>query len=347
LDEPLEAQESLNQHAVDITNQLARSGDFFICGNERQRDYWMGVLTSNGRINPRNFQQDPSLRSLIDVVGIGFPARPLAARPFLKGIHPQVPEDARIVLWGGGIWNWLDPLTLVKAWPRVVARHPKARLVFLGTRHPNPLVPAHEMARRTLDMAAEIGEKERSILFIEWVPYQDREALLSEADIGVSLHLIHVETRYSQRTRVLDYLWARLPVLVTEGDVTSEWVREHDLGVVAPPQDVEAVAEGLCRLLDEPKKARAASFDPLHAEYAWPHVVEPLLRYCLEGEHAADLQGKTAAGRAGQKAGSLQAQAGQQSWMWRRFLFILRKEGWRVVLHRAWRYLQWRLSTGR
>jgi hypothetical protein len=40
--------------------------------------------------------------------------------------------------------------------------------------------------------------------------------LLREADIGVSLHREDVETRYSFRTRVLDYLWAGLPIITTE-----------------------------------------------------------------------------------------------------------------------------------
>ncbi len=101
-------------------------GDYFLCGNERQRDYWLGILTANGRINPRTFNQDPTLLSLIDIVGVGIPDREpvhtdgLCPRPLLRGIHPIIPDDAKIVLWGGGIWNWLDPLTLINAWPQVL-----------------------------------------------------------------------------------------------------------------------------------------------------------------------------------------------------------------------------------
>jgi hypothetical protein len=148
----------------------------------------MGMLAANERINPRTFAQDPSLRALIDVVGIGFPNREPHSKPMLRGVHSAFPEDAQIVLWGGGIWDWLDPITLVKAWPQVLAQHPQARLIFLGTRHPNPLVPPHKMADETLALAAEIGEKERTIFFYEWLPYEEREALLCEADIGVTFH---------------------------------------------------------------------------------------------------------------------------------------------------------------
>ena len=336
LNEPIQAQESLNQKAVEITNHLAKIGDFFVCGNERQLDYWMGVLTANGRANPRNFIKDPTLRDLIDIVGIGFPSREPSRRPFLRGIHPLVPPGSRIVLWGGGIWNWLDPITLVQAWPQVINNHPEARLVFLGTRHPNPQVPRHEMAEKTERIATEIGEKDQSIIFFEWLSYEERELLLSEADIGVTLHPIHVETRFSLRTRVLDYLWARLPVLITEGDITSEWVRQHGLGEVVPPHDVNSVARGLNAILDRSKESWSSSFDPLRESLRWSEVVKPLLQYCREGDYAPDRLDRGVMQEIpdppGLKAGIMRAR------------YILRTEGIGMLFHRSWRYLQWRLS---
>jgi GT2 family glycosyltransferase len=336
LNEPMESQEDLNQHAIDITNRLAKIGDFFICGNERQRDYWLGVLTANGRTNPRNFRKDATLNSLIDIVGIGFPGREPIHYPIMRGIHACIPRDARIVLWGGGVWNWLDPLTLIKAWPEVIERHPKARLVFLGTRHPNPLVPKHEMAQKAEQMAEEVGEKDSSILFFEWLSYQDREALLCESDVGVTLHPIHVETRFSMRTRVLDYLWARLPVLITEGDVTSEWIREYGLGDVVLPFDHQAVAQGLKRILDKTKDDWAPSFEPLQQRLRWSEAVKPLKHYCLEGEYAPDRLERIDPVEAMEGPGLRKRLA--------RARHIWRTEGSRVLLHRIWRYLQWRLA---
>ncbi len=336
LEEPPEARESLNKETISVTNRLARIGDFFICGNERQRDYWMGVLTANRRINPRNFDQDPSLHALIDIVGIGFPNREPQFRPLLRGIHPQIPLESRMVLWGGGIWNWLDPISLIKAWPKVLSQHPEARLLFLGTRHPNPSVPPHEMAEKAQNLAAEIGEKDHSILFFEWLSYEDREALLCESDIGVTLHPVHVETRYSARTRVLDYLWARLPVLITDGDVSSEWIRQYGLGVVVPPFDVEAVANGLNQLLERPKAAWASAFEPLRETLSWPQVVKPLKRYCLEGGYAADRKERKNPSAGRQGAGMMNLLS--LSWQ------LWRKEGMRSLYHRVIQYFRWRFG---
>jgi glycosyltransferase involved in cell wall biosynthesis len=253
----------------------------------------MGVLAANGRVNPRTIKTDPTLHSLLEIVGIGFPSREPHRHPFLKGVDPLFPQDCKIVLWGGGIWNWLDPLTLIKAWPLVVAKHPEARLVFLGTRHPNPQVPHHEMVDKAIQLADEIGEGGRTIRFIEWVSYADRESLLSESDIGVTLHPITIETHYSLRTRVLDYIWARLPILVTQGDVTSEWVENNGLGMVVPEGSTEAVASALTTLLNASKREWYTAFERMHEKFNWEQVVEPLRQYCLQPRHAPDRLDRT------------------------------------------------------
>ena len=54
--EPLGVQEALNTQVVQFTNRLLQSGDFFICGNERQRDLWLGMLAANGRLTPTRFR---------------------------------------------------------------------------------------------------------------------------------------------------------------------------------------------------------------------------------------------------------------------------------------------------
>jgi GT2 family glycosyltransferase len=337
LSEPMTIQKAYNQRAVEIMNRLVRLGDFFICGNDRQRDFWLGVLTSNGRVNPLTFQQDSELKLLIDVVGIGFPShQPKHTQSIVRGKHPQVPDDARIILWGGGIWNWLDPLNLVKAWPQVLSKYPQARLIFLGTRHPNPSAPAHEMVQKTISLADEIGEKDRTILFYDWIEYEARESLLLEADVGVALHPVHVETRYSARTRILDYFWARLPVLVTEGDVTSEWVREYNLGQVAPESDPLGVADALIKILDQPKTAYQDAFASLENRFSWPVVVQPLLHYCLTGDYASDRRERLGHNKP-PNSGSIKSR-------FMRVWFIWRIGGTKVFLHRVWRYIQWRLS---
>jgi len=337
LDEPVETREGFIRHAVEVTNQLAQVGDFFICGSERQRDFWLGVLAANQRLNPHTAPPDSNGHKLIDIVGFGIPERPpVQRRPVLRDAHPRFGPDSKIVWWGGGAWDWLDPLTLVRAWPRVIERHPEARLVFPRTQ-PNPLVPQARKALEAERLATEMGERDRTIFALEWLSYEDRESLLCEAQVGVVLHPLHLETRFSVRTRVLDYIWASLPILITEGDTMSELVREKRLGRVVPPQDPGAVAEALGELLQRPKTDWAPAFAAYAESVRWPRVVQPIRRYCLEGAYAPDRWKRQAVGPAALRTGS-----GQPSWL-ARALKAWRIHGPRQALAHAHKLLRWQL----
>ena len=160
--------------------------------------------------------------------------------------------------------------------------------------------------------------------------------MLCEADVGVTLHPVHIETRYSLRARVLDYFWARLPVLITDGDVTSEWVRQYGLGQVVPPRDVDAVANALKILLERPKSGWAPAFEPVMTAFSWSRLVAPLERYYREGDYAPD--------RLDRPEPPDELASATLSDLLARARFIRRREGWRAVLHRLWRYIQWRLA---
>ncbi len=39
----------------------------------------------------------------------------MRTRPAIKGVVPGIGPDDKVILWGGGIYNWFDPLTLLRA----------------------------------------------------------------------------------------------------------------------------------------------------------------------------------------------------------------------------------------
>ena len=105
------------------------------------------------------------------------------------------------------------------------------RLFFLGVQHPNPNVPEMRMVVEARDLATELGLIDRHVFFNEeWVAYDDRQNYLLDADIGVSTHFHHVETEFSFRTRILDYLWAGLPFVTTAGDSFADLTTSTPLG---------------------------------------------------------------------------------------------------------------------
>ena len=81
----------------------------------------------------------------------------------------------------------------------------------------------------------ELGLVDSHVFFNQdWVAFEDRQNYLLDADVGVSTHLDHIETEFSFRTRILDYLWAGLPIVATDGDSFAEVIVREDLGLVVP-----------------------------------------------------------------------------------------------------------------
>jgi hypothetical protein len=205
----------------------------------------------------------------------------------VEGIEP----DDRVILWGGGIWQWLDPLTLIRAVARIIQEHPEVKLVFPGTRHPfHVRVPDMPMRHRAVKLAEELGLVDRWVFFGDWAPYAEWPNYLLEADVGVSLHFRCVETEFAFRTRILDYIWAGLPMIVTGGDALAELVAERGLGVVVEPEDVDGVTRALKTLLDTPELRQAyhPRFEAVRPGLTWEAVVEPLARFCRRPRRAAD-----------------------------------------------------------
>lgn len=275
-----------SQQDIDLLQRQLAAGDFFACATERQRDLLLGGLMLAGRITPAATDADPHLRQLIDVVPFGLPAAPpIKHAPALRGVIPGIGEDDRIVLWTGGLWDWLDPLTLIRATAQVVDDHPHVRIVFLAGQHPGN-VARMQMPGRARALAAELELLDRHVFFYDrWIAYDHRADFLLEADVAVSLHRDHLETRYAAvRSRFLDHLWAGLPSLVTDGDAAAQLVREHDLGRVVAAEDVGQTAAALLDLVaNGPHRQQyAANARELAAQFTWERAVEPLLRFCRE-----------------------------------------------------------------
>jgi hypothetical protein len=124
----------------------------------------------------------------------------------------------------------------------------------------------------------------------DWVPYDRRQDYLLESDVGVTTHHDHVETAFSFRTRVLDYLWAGLPVVATRGDSLAALVEDEGLGRTVPVEDVAALDSALeVMLYDESARSAArAAVARVAPDLVWPHALAALTVFCASPSRAPD-----------------------------------------------------------
>jgi glycosyltransferase involved in cell wall biosynthesis len=271
---------TLLARAEALTQRLALfSADAFVCTSERQLDFWLGALGSVGRVGIEAYRVDPNLRHLIDVVPFGLPEEPpTRSGPALREVVPGIYGKDRILIWSGGVIEWTDPVTVIEAVARVAETRPDLRLVFLGF----PRTPSEEpaMARRAFERAGQLGLRDRVVFFVrDWVPYEQRGSFLLDADVGVAAYFDTLEARLAYRARLMDYLWAGLPVITTRGDTLGNFVLREGIGAAPAPTDVAAWVAGIKLLLDDRRyvaaRERVAAVRP---DLEWSKLVGPLVR---------------------------------------------------------------------
>jgi glycosyltransferase involved in cell wall biosynthesis len=264
--------------------------DFIVCTGAAQRDMWLGTLNAAGLLDSDRVRHDPDCRGVIDFVPMGVPvSEPARAGRPLRDRLPTVGEHDFLLLWSSHILAWQDPATLLHAMERVAAADPSIRLVFLGTGQPRPegrsswLDPAAARTREAFALADRLGLRDRNVFFLpDRIPYADIGGFYLDADAGIATYPASLESRYCLGTRLLDFLWAGLPMVVSGTELQREFVEGRGLGLFVPAHDSGALADAILRMKAMVRGGgfAAESFAAARHALAWPVVAEPVTRFC-------------------------------------------------------------------
>lgn len=263
-----------------------RLADLFLVSNQRQLDFWAGYAFGTDQILVSSYEKRPFFdRLLYAPMGIDSSQKLEHSKNVMRGVIPGINKTDKILLWTGGIWNWYDAQTLVRAMDVVRKKRPDVKLVFFGTKHPNPNVPEMREATKALRLATDLNLLGTSIFMQDgWVPYSERINYLLEADIAINTSKPSIEAEFSHRTRVLDHLLAELPTIATEGDyLTDDVIAKHSLGISVPPNNEKAIADAIIALLDtDLYEETIKNIRSVRASFDWTKTLLPLQRALKE-----------------------------------------------------------------
>jgi glycosyltransferase involved in cell wall biosynthesis len=109
----------------------------------------------------------------------------------------------------------------VEAMGRICERRDDVKLAFVGGAYPGlGMMGLEKRHLETVEMARDLGLLDKHIFFERnWIPYDEMQNYLAEADLSVCTYFDNMETRFSSRTRYIDLFLAELPRICTHGDV--------------------------------------------------------------------------------------------------------------------------------
>ena len=252
---------------------LVERADFVLAASEEQRLFWLGLLLGRGRLTPADFAREAEGRALCDVAPFGIDETPPSdVWPF-----PETPPGDADVFFGG-VYDWYDADLVLEAWRAVLASVPAARLLF--SENPNPASTPQARLLEAKERARSEGWLGGSVLVLPWSAHETRGGLYRGCRAAALAQRASLETSLSFRTRLLDFLWAGLPVVTTEGGAGARLVAETGAGRVVPAEP-EAFAAALVSILTNERLRAAASRKALEAVPAlrWERTLKPLLDF--------------------------------------------------------------------
>jgi len=169
------------------------------------------------------------------------------------GIH------APVFMWGGGIWRWFDPETVLQAFSLLRSMGVPATLFFISGRneatsdYQAPLDEVVASATRKGLLDGHVVFNPRRVGPSELGPW------LGHCRAGIMGNMPTLESRMSWRTRYLDLLWAGKPLVVSGADPLAERMERRGAALITPASDPSRLADAIQRLVQDNRLVESMS----------------------------------------------------------------------------------------
>lgn len=275
-------------HDVGRWAHALKRGDLFLCASEPQRRYYMGVLSGLGRINPVTYGEE-----LIKIVPYGiYRDEPKAATKPIAKLIGKKDEQSKKVLWFGGIYPWFDLRTLVDAITLTNDELP-TKLIVVGAKNPFNAHPDFIKAYEKLAAYVEQDPKRREhVVFQDWVRFEERADWYLDSDLVVVINKLGDENELAWRTRLVDYMWADLPIITNGGDPLGEILLSNDAAVKLHGLSAKEISNDLVQTLKDKQNLDNVkkNLSKVKKQFYWDVATKDLAESIRSHARAADLE---------------------------------------------------------
>jgi glycosyltransferase involved in cell wall biosynthesis len=165
-------------------------------------------------------------------------------------------------------------MEVIEAFGQVAKHHPSWELCLVGSSRPQ------SFEQEMKDLADRRGV-EANVKFIEWVPYEEKERLSSQASMGVITYLPGSNNTSCLPNKLFDYMLVGLPVVASNFPLYREVVEPNRCGLIVDPSKPEEIARAMEYLIEHPEEARTMGENGRRAvleKYNWEKESERLLQ---------------------------------------------------------------------
>lgn len=221
-------------------------GDFLMTAGQREKYYLLGLLAASKKLS-LNTQNKNS--SLIHVIPMTPPPKP----PKLQEKTIDKKPEELILLIAGAFLPWYDYTTFFKALEILYKKgETNFKVIFMGG---NPRDPKFEKTIRKMTETSTLQEK---LIYTGLVPFKKRANYYLSADVAINIPSPTIEDELSVRTRIVDYLWAQLPIITPARDEYSQIAVNNGAGFIYEAANPVSLAKTIETVMQTPEKIEKA-----------------------------------------------------------------------------------------
>jgi len=221
-------------------------GDFLMTAGHREKYYLLGLLAASKKLTHGTHNQN---NPLIHVI----PMTPPPIPPKLQEkIIDKKPEEL-ILLVAGAFLPWYDYTTFFEAL-EILCKRGKTnfKVIFMGG---NPRDPKFEKTVRKMTETSTLQEK---LIYTGLVPFKQRANYYLSSDVAINIPSTTIEDELSVRTRIVDYMWAQLPIITPAKDEYSQVAVNNGAGFIYEAGNPSSLAQTIETIMTKPEKLEQA-----------------------------------------------------------------------------------------
>lgn len=244
-------------HKKNVARIISR-GNYFLVANSRQKDYWIKTSAS---------LKVPLKQNQIFV----FPTT--APQISTKSVTKK-----KVILWFGGIYPWMNPEPLIRAFAKISKEFPEWKLRILGGFHPKT---GYDKFYKKITEIAVKTIPSNQLELLPWQVSKNLPSKLEDVAFCANIPKNSPEDYYSHRARLMTLLSCNIPILTAGNDTISNLILISKAGEQISSRENE-IANTLTKLIKNPKKLESLSkntkkVEPLLLAQRDSSVVEKLL----------------------------------------------------------------------
>ncbi|MEP7286464.1 MAG: glycosyltransferase [Chloroflexota bacterium] len=229
-------------HFWTMERKAIERGDIFSTVSERQQWSLIGELGMWGRLN--QWTSGYEFATTIPIASETTPYTP--TKKVIRGILAK--DKDFVILYAGGYNTWTDVDTMFNALEIVMCQHPEVEFVSTGGK-----IEGHDdMTYMRFKKLIESSPYRDRYHLQGWVPNDDVPNYYLESNLGINSDRTSYEALLGSRTRVLDWMRAELPCVMSSLTELSAEVVAANAGLAYQPENTDDLVRCLMQCVSDP-----------------------------------------------------------------------------------------------